>query len=58
VMPPHKVLHTELVDASKLKAAMTADKKDRPYVVVVPKDFSDPGKAKKLLIDSGLWFLT
>jgi len=58
VMPPYKVLHTELVgeDAAKLKEAVEG--KDRPLVVVLPKDYTDPGKAKKLLIDSGLWYLT
>jgi len=60
IMPPHKVLHTELMAEDPMKIRQAVEKKetsDRPFVVVVPKFYEDSGKAKKLLIDSGLWYM-
>lgn len=57
VMAPYKVLHVDLMDwdASKLHEAMTS--KEPPQAVVVPKDFQDPSRPKKLLSESGLWYI-
>eukprot|EP01032_Pedospumella_encystans_P012234 gene12234-14167_t len=60
VMAPHKVLHTELMahDPLKVKAAVEVkDEADKPYVIIVPKDFTDPTKAKQFMIDAGLWLM-
>jgi hypothetical protein len=57
VMAPYKVLHVDLMDwdPAKLRQAMTS--KEPPQAVVVPKDFADPAKAKKLLSEAGLWYI-
>jgi hypothetical protein len=51
------VLHAELVgyDAAKLKDAVAS--KEPPMAVVVPKDFVDPTRPKRMLSEAGLWFL-
>lgn len=59
-MAPHKVVHSELLghDPHKARAAAEAkEAQDRPYVIVVPKDHSDPTRAKQFLIDAGLWLM-
>lgn len=57
ILPPDKVLHTELMehDPAKIKDAVLS--KEPPLVVVMPKDFSGSQKTKKILSDSGLWYL-
>lgn len=60
VMAPHKVLHTELMghDAIKVRAAVEVKEgQDKPYVVIVPKNFEDVTKAKQFMIDAGLWLM-
>ena len=63
-MPPYRVLHTDLMhgDATKLKQAVELSKaetnvEDKLIVVVIPHEGLDPKDAKKLLVDSGLWFV-
>jgi hypothetical protein len=62
-MPPYRVLHTDLIagDAAKLKEAVEKSKADAPgdrlLAVVVPHEGLAPALAKKLLQDSGLWFV-
>ena len=64
VMAPFKVLHTELMGHDPLKVRQAVEAKpgqaegqDQPYVVVVPKDATDPTRAKQFLIDAGLWLM-
>ena len=62
-MPPYRVLHTDLIagDATKLKQALEKSKsdpaEDRLLAVVIPHEGLAPADAKKLLQDSGLWFV-
>ena len=63
-MPPYRVLHTDIMhgDAAKLKQAVELSKaeknvEDKLIVVVIPHEGLDPKDAKKLLVDSGLWFV-
>ena len=60
VMAPFKVLHTELMahDPLKVRAAVEVKEgQEKPYVVIVPKDFADATKAKQFMIDAGLWLM-
>jgi hypothetical protein len=60
VMAPHKVLHTQLVghDPQKVRQAVEVPEgQEKPFVVIVPKDFTDVTKAKQFLIDAGLWLM-
>ncbi len=56
-MAPYKVLHVDLMawDASKVRQAATST--EPPMAVVVPTDFADPTRAKRLLSESGLWYI-
>jgi vacuolar-type H+-ATPase subunit F/Vma7 len=43
-------------DPDKIKDAASAE--DKPFVIVIPKDFSgEEGQEKKILKDAGLWSL-
>ena len=55
VIPPFKVLHTELMghDPNKIKDAVMSN--EPPMAIVVPKDFDNPQKAKEVLSKAGLW---
>jgi len=59
-MAPYKVVHAELLgyDPIKLKQSIEGkEKADLPYAIIIPKDFNNLQKAKKLMIDSGLWLI-
>ena len=63
-MPPYRVLHTDLMggDAAKVKQAVEQSKAeknagDRLLAVVIPHEGLSPSAAKKLLVDSGMWFV-
>lgn len=57
IIPPYKVLHSELMehDASKIKDAVTGS--EPPLLTIFPKNFDDPQHAKKVLSDAGLWYI-
>ena len=43
---------------SQVRAAVEVkEEADKPYVIIVPKDFTDPTKAKQFMIDAGLWLM-
>eukprot|EP01038_Epipyxis_sp_PR26KG_P008836 gene8836-11927_t len=56
VLPPYKVLHTELMehDPTKIKEALQSS--EPPMVVVIPKEL-DVSAAKKLLSEIGMWMI-
>ncbi len=57
VMPPYKVLHTDIMenDVAKIKEVTESD--DKPFVVVFPKDFVDETSTKRIIKEAGLWFI-
>jgi hypothetical protein len=57
VLPPHQILHTDMMenDADKLRQAVAST--HRPMVIVIPKDYQDALRPQQLLRDAGLWFL-
>lgn len=57
ILPPFKVLHAQVMgfDPAKIKDAVTS--KEPPFVVILPKDFTDSTKPKRILSDAGLWYL-
>ena len=63
LMPPYRVLHSDLMngDAAKVKHAVELSKaeknvEDKLLAVVIPHEGLSPSAAKKLLVDSGMWF--
>jgi hypothetical protein len=42
-------------DPAKIREAVDAE--DKPMVIVLPKEYDDESKTKKILQDAGLWFL-
>lgn len=57
ILPPFRVLHTELMahDPVKIKDALASP--DRPMVVVLPLEGMPPAEGEKLLRSSDLWML-
>jgi len=57
LLPPARVLHTELMghDPVKLKEAAASSKK--PLAIVVPTEGMTSAQAKKMLQGAGLWYL-
>jgi hypothetical protein len=56
-MPPYQVLHTDIMenDPTKIKGAVEAV--DKPFVVVFSRDYKDQSSTKKIMMETGLWYL-
>jgi hypothetical protein len=56
ILPPFKVLHTEILghDPSKILEAVRA--KDPPMVIVFPSEGFTTAEMEKMIVDSQLWF--
>ena len=57
MLPPFKVLHTELMAHDPAKIIDAVRSKDHPLVVVVPREGMSPAQAKALIKAAGLWFM-
>lgn len=57
IFPPAKVLHTEMMAHDPAKIREAVDAEDKPMAIVLPKEYDDESKTKKILQDAGLWFL-
>ena len=57
LLPPHEILHTELMGHQPSLVKDAVNDKNHPHAVVVPADTLTSAQAKKLLMEAGLWFL-
>lgn len=57
VLPPTKVLHSELMNHNPEKLRHAAQSEQHPQVIVIPKDYEDVTQPQQILRDAGLWFL-
>ena len=57
IMPPHKVLHTELMAHHPDKIMAAIQSADKPLVIVFPREGVAPGATTALLKQCNLWFL-
>jgi hypothetical protein len=57
VLPPTKVLHSELMNHNPEKLRHAAQSEQHPQVIVIPKNYEDVTQTQQILRDAGLWFL-